>query len=70
VLPAVCTSASSKKTLVELFTKFATGKATWWGCGKHIPAVLDQIPQDDRCSCLPQVEVDGKQYPPKGGKAD
>ncbi|OWP03218.1 hypothetical protein B2J93_7087 [Marssonina coronariae] len=41
-------------------------KATWFGCGLHIPSVLDGIPEEERCSCGPKVERDGKQYPPKG----
>ncbi|KAL7927638.1 hypothetical protein ACQKWADRAFT_9332 [Trichoderma austrokoningii] len=47
--PAVCSTCS---------------KATWWGCGKHIPGVLDSIPEESRCACEPKVERDGKQYPP------
>lgn len=39
-------------------------RATWWGCGSHIPGVLDSIPEEDRCVCEPKVERDGKQYPP------
>lgn len=41
-------------------------KATWWGCGSHIPAVLDSVPESERCTCTPKVERDGKEYPPKG----
>lgn len=51
-------------------TDMAIDKATWWGCGKHIPNVMDQIPENERCTCTPQVEVEGKKYPPKGPKAD
>ncbi|KAI1610339.1 hypothetical protein EDD36DRAFT_443892 [Exophiala viscosa] len=43
-------------------------KATWFGCGKHIPSVMDSIAEDDRCTCKPTVEVDGKTYPPKQGE--
>ncbi|KAH6606539.1 hypothetical protein Trco_005692, partial [Trichoderma cornu-damae] len=39
-------------------------KATWWGCGKHIPTVLDSIPEEEWCACEPRVERDGKEYPP------
>ncbi|KAL7936250.1 hypothetical protein V8C35DRAFT_278463 [Trichoderma chlorosporum] len=39
-------------------------KVTWWGCGKHIPGVLDSVAENDRCTCEPKVERDGKQYPP------
>ncbi|KAI6880539.1 hypothetical protein KC360_g6953 [Hortaea werneckii] len=41
-------------------------KATWWGCGEHIPKVLDSVPEADRCSCEPKIEKEGKQYPPAG----
>ncbi|KAL3487486.1 hypothetical protein BJX62DRAFT_240978 [Aspergillus germanicus] len=41
-------------------------KTTWWGCGAHIPAVLDCVPESERCTCTPKVERDGKEYPPKG----
>jgi hypothetical protein len=43
-----------------------TEKTTWWGCGAHIPAVLDSVPESERCTCTPKVERDGKEYPPKG----
>ena len=45
-------------------------KATWWGCGRHVPKVMDSVPEEDRCSCAPRVERDGKEYPPMGNKAD
>ncbi|KAF2088611.1 hypothetical protein K490DRAFT_39775 [Saccharata proteae CBS 121410] len=44
-------------------------KSTWWGCGNHIPSVMDPIPAPDRCGCEPRVERDGKSYPPKGRMA-
>lgn len=46
-----------------------TDKVTWWGCGSHIPSVMDSIPEGEWCSCTPQVEKDGKKYPPKAAKA-
>ncbi|OAQ98880.1 hypothetical protein LLEC1_05938 [Akanthomyces lecanii] len=39
-------------------------KSTWWGCGSHVPMVMDAIPEAERCGCDPRVERDGKQYPP------
>ncbi|KAI1456929.1 hypothetical protein F4805DRAFT_458317 [Annulohypoxylon moriforme] len=42
------------------------GKTTWFGCGKHISSVLDNISPEDWCTCEPKVSVDGKEYPPKG----
>ncbi|KAI1776498.1 hypothetical protein F4818DRAFT_351168 [Hypoxylon cercidicola] len=41
------------------------GKTTWFGCGSHIPSVLDQVSADDWCTCEPKVEVNGTKYPPK-----
>ncbi|GFF25171.1 hypothetical protein IFM46972_01311 [Aspergillus udagawae] len=41
-------------------------KKTWWGCGSHIPSVMDQVPESERCACTPKVNADGKEYPPKG----
>jgi hypothetical protein len=41
------------------------GKTTWFGCGSHIAGVLDSVPADERCVCEPQVEFNGKKYPPK-----
>ncbi|KAM3499708.1 hypothetical protein MY10362_007061 [Beauveria mimosiformis] len=39
-------------------------KSTWWGCGSHVPMVMDAIPEQERCACDPKIERDGKQYPP------
>ncbi|EMF12786.1 uncharacterized protein SEPMUDRAFT_44142 [Sphaerulina musiva SO2202] len=41
-------------------------KSTWWGCGSHVPSVMDSINEADRCTCEPKVEKDGKSYPPMG----
>lgn len=46
-----------------------TDKATWWGCGQHVPMVMDSIPENERCGCEPKVEKEGKQYPPKAAQA-
>jgi hypothetical protein len=43
------------------------GKTSWFGCGNHIPGVLDSVPADQLCTCEPKVEVEGKKYPPKAG---
>lgn len=45
-------------------------KTTWWGCGNHVPSVLDQVPVEERCSCNPKVVKDGKEYPPMATQAD
>lgn len=41
-------------------------KTTWWGCGKHIVAVMTDIPPEKRCTCDPKIERDGVLYPPMG----
>ncbi|KAM7205046.1 hypothetical protein V8F33_001287 [Rhypophila sp. PSN 637] len=40
-------------------------KKSWRGCGSHLPSVFASIPEDQRCTCEPKVEVDGKKYPPQ-----
>ncbi|KAM3481081.1 hypothetical protein MY8738_004619 [Beauveria namnaoensis] len=49
--------------LSRLLTGFLE-KSTWWGCGSHVPMVMDSIPEEERCACDPKIERDGKQYPP------
>ncbi|KUJ18606.1 uncharacterized protein LY89DRAFT_642993 [Mollisia scopiformis] len=44
-------------------------KTSWYGCGNHVPSVMDSIPAEERCTCEPKVEKDGKQYPPKAASA-
>ncbi|KAL1306887.1 hypothetical protein AAFC00_005533 [Neodothiora populina] len=44
-------------------------KASWFGCGLHVPSVMDQIPESERCTCEPKVEREGKKYPPKAEMA-
>ncbi|KAH8676570.1 hypothetical protein BGZ60DRAFT_446917 [Tricladium varicosporioides] len=44
-------------------------KTSWWGCGNHVPGVMDPIPEAERCTCTPKVEKDGKEYPPMVKKA-
>jgi hypothetical protein len=45
-------------------TNLSPGKSTWFGCGRHVPSVMDTIPSEDRCTCEPKVEKEGKEYPP------
>ncbi|ODV91964.1 hypothetical protein CANCADRAFT_30245 [Tortispora caseinolytica NRRL Y-17796] len=35
---------------------------TWYGCGQHIPSVMDNIDPKEWCSC----DKGGSKYPPKG----
>lgn len=70
-MKATCSTCS--EFLLSLCPKqqliIITDKVTWWGCGSHIPSVMDSIPEGDWCACTPQVEKDGKKYPPKAAKA-
>ena len=34
---------------------------TWWGCGAHIPSVMDAVPAEQWCSC---AKPPGSVYPP------
>lgn len=43
---------------------------SWWGCGQHVPMVMDSVPEGQRCTCEPKIEREGKAYPPKAPKAD
>ncbi|PKS06523.1 hypothetical protein jhhlp_007271 [Lomentospora prolificans] len=45
------------------------GKKTWWGCGNHIPAVMDSVDKAEWCSCEPRVERGGQEYPPMAKQA-
>ncbi|KAF1983569.1 hypothetical protein K402DRAFT_338176 [Aulographum hederae CBS 113979] len=44
-------------------------KSSWYGCGSHIPSVMDAVPEAERCVCEPKTTVGGKEYPPKAEKA-
>ncbi|RYP09234.1 hypothetical protein DL764_001420 [Monosporascus ibericus] len=61
---SVCSLESTRSWLTLLATP-NSGKTTWFGCGRHIPEVLDKVPADEWCTCEPKVEVGGKKYPPK-----
>jgi len=59
---------NSKQQLAKMCHKAACStcsKLTWFGCGQHVPSVMDAIPTEGRCTCEPKVEKDGKEYPPK-----
>jgi len=42
------------------------GKRTWFGCGAHVPSVMDSIPKNEWCDCDPKTEKNGTEYPPMG----
>lgn len=44
---------------------YISGKTSWFGCGMHVPAVMDTIPAEEWCTCEPKVAKGGKDYPPK-----
>ncbi|KAK2768915.1 hypothetical protein FQN53_006209 [Emmonsiellopsis sp. PD_33] len=45
-------------------------KKTWFGCGLHIPRVMDEIPKDEWCTCAPKKKVGEVEYPPRVGEAE
>lgn len=46
-----------------MLTLYNLAGKTWFGCGLHIPAVMDNVSKDQWCTC-PKPEGSG--YPPKG----
>ncbi|ODQ48674.1 hypothetical protein PICMEDRAFT_85513 [Pichia membranifaciens NRRL Y-2026] len=43
-------------------------KTAWVGCGLHIPAAMEPISKDERCTCAhPADSATSKDYPPKVG---
>jgi hypothetical protein len=52
-------------------------KNSWVGCGLHVPSVMDKVPVDEWCVCIPKFKIrveDGeggqagggeKEYPPR-----
>ncbi|KAK9467556.1 hypothetical protein V1512DRAFT_261462 [Lipomyces arxii] len=36
---------------------------TWFGCGLHIPSVLDNVPKSEWCTCEKPAD---SPYPPMG----
>ncbi|KAI6772284.1 hypothetical protein HG530_003242 [Fusarium avenaceum] len=66
-VPADATPESVEKgkdLTLNLIRSIVENKTSWWGCGSHIQSVLDSIPEAERCSCEPKVEVGGVSYPP------
>ncbi len=61
-------SVPTASVIVDL--GYFAAKASWWGCGQHVPGVMDKVPKDDQCTCEPKVEKEGKKYPPMAAKAD
>ncbi|KAK0722863.1 hypothetical protein B0T26DRAFT_616572, partial [Lasiosphaeria miniovina] len=43
----------------------ACTKTSWRGCGSHLSNVFADVPEEERCTCEPKVEVDGTEYPPQ-----
>jgi hypothetical protein len=40
-------------------------KKTWRGCGLHVPAVMNAIPREQWCTCIPKTTVGEDEFPPK-----
>lgn len=30
---------------------YSCGKTTWYGCGQHIPSVMDPLQPSEKCTC-------------------
>lgn len=45
-------------------------KTSWWGCGQHVPNVMDKVAPEQQCTCEPKIEKEGKMYPPMANKAN
>jgi hypothetical protein len=56
-------------TYVKLLADSGIAKTSWFGCGLHVPRVMDVIPESEWCQCGPKFTVDEKEYPPKAGTA-
>jgi len=71
-MSATCSKCGTPSKLLAVYPGSLTsvGKKSWWGCGNHIPSVLDSVAEAERCTCEPKVEKEGKTYPPKAEKAD
>ncbi|KAI5846803.1 hypothetical protein BZA05DRAFT_341459 [Tricharina praecox] len=41
----------------------ACSGVTWFGCGMHIPMVMNGVPEDKWCTCPKPAD---SPYPPKG----
>ncbi|KAG9994800.1 hypothetical protein KCU72_g20071, partial [Aureobasidium melanogenum] len=41
-------------------------KRTWFGCGMHVPSVMNSVPKSEWCDCEPKTEKNGTEYPPMG----
>jgi len=46
------------------------GKRSWWGCGKHVPSIMDSVPDGQRCVCQPRISRNKQEYPPMAKQAD
>lgn len=60
--PTCCESHQNPLTETQTHRR-QTAKATWRGCGSHIPQAMGNIPPSEWCSCPPRVTVNGRQYP-------
>ena len=69
-----CTNCRTSRTFSIPSTSVAntnsTERASWWGCGKHIPDVMNRVPKDKWCTCEPTLWRGGTGYPPMAPKAD
>ena len=59
-----CIHSRSIDVLPLTSSSLFIAKVSWIGCGLHVPRVMDIIPENERCTCTPKVEKEGKMYPP------
>ncbi|KAF2134513.1 hypothetical protein P153DRAFT_391849 [Dothidotthia symphoricarpi CBS 119687] len=64
--PASSSSPSIFPSKLHSSSNDLLDKTTWWGCGKHVPGVMQNIPSEQWCTCAPRVEREGNAYPPMG----
>ena len=69
-LPSTSAPRPRPSYRTTLLTHMRAEKSTWWGCGQHVPMVMDTVAKESWCTCEPKVEREGVGYPPMGKRAD
>lgn len=59
-------ASSLSNTVPAFLLTTLIGKRTWFGCGAHVPSVMDSVPKNEWCDCEPKTEKNGTEYPPMG----
>jgi hypothetical protein len=61
-----CACSTTSRFSIGTADSHFPDRATWIGCGFHVPSVMDSIPKEKWCTCEPKVEKKGQMYPPMG----